>query len=71
MCNVCEGGATLIFSIELIELKKPSAINWDRDTITIVGVVLLVGMLLVEVYRRFKKEHLKEQKGLKKGKKKR
>lgn len=67
------GGATLIFSVELLELRKPSMLSWNRDTVTIVCVVALVGLVLFEVYRRCLKEdaEMKEQKKLsKKGSKK-
>lgn len=53
-----------MFSIELLELRKPSVINWNRDTLTLLFGVLAVGMLAVEMYRRYKKanEDVKEQK---------
>ena len=58
------GGATLIFSVELLELRKPSTVSVNRDTITILGVVVLVGLLIFEVVRRWKKEDedIKQQK---------
>lgn len=39
-------------------------INWNRDTLTLLFGVLAVGMLAVEMYRRYKKanEDVKEQK---------
>ena len=48
-------------------------LNWNKDTLTIVCVVALVGLVLYEVYRRCLKEdaEMKEQKKLaKKGSKK-
>lgn len=56
MVVFCEGGATLIFSVELVELKRPSMVSWNKDSLTIVGVVLLVVLLLYEVFRRMRKE---------------
>ena len=68
-----EGGATLIFSVELLELKKPSAIPLNRDVLTLFGVVALVGLLIYEAVRRWKRESedMKQQKkAAKKGSKK-
>lgn len=68
------GGATLIFSVELLELRKPSLVIWNRGTATICGAVVLVGWLLFEVFRRVKKEdeNLKQlKKATKKANKKR
>ena len=68
-----KGGATLIFSIELLELKRPSAVPVNRDTLTLLGLVVLGGMAIFEVVRRYRKEdeNLKQQKKIsKKGSKK-
>jgi preprotein translocase subunit YajC len=59
--------------VELLELKKPSMISWNRDTLTILGVIALIGMLVYEIFRRAKKENeeLKQnKKAVKKGSKK-
>ena len=67
------GGATLIFSVELLELKKPSLIKWNRDTLSLIGVVVIVVLIGAEVYRRYRKEsdNLKAIKKTRKGHKKR
>lgn len=58
-----------MFSVELLQLRKPSMVSWNRDTLTLLGAVVLVGVLAYEAFRRFKKQDddLKQQK--KRGKK--
>ena len=74
MCvHVLVGGATLIFTIELLELKKPSMVRFNRDTLSLLAVVALAAMVIIEVWRRYRKEGetIKEAKRTKKGQKKR
>jgi len=70
---VCAGGATLLFTIELLELNKPSMVRFNRDTLSLVAVVALGAVVLVEVWRRYRKEGetIREAKRTKKGHKKR
>lgn len=67
------GGATLLFTIELLALNKPSMVTFNRDMLSLIAVVALVGFILVEVFRRYKKEGetIKESKRTRKGHKKR
>lgn len=62
-----------MFSVELLELKKPSVFSFNRDNLTFIGVVLIVGVVLYEVYRKVMKENediKKQKKETKRGNKK-
>lgn len=62
-----------MFSVELLELKKPSMFSFNRDNLTFIGVVLMVGVVIYEIYRKLTKENediKKQKKETKKGNKK-
>ena len=63
-----------MFTVELLELKKPSMFSFNRDNLTFIGVVVMVGVVMFEVYRKYMKESediKKQKKDTKKGNKKR